>query len=66
MPSSRGFSHPGIKPEPLESPALAGGSFTTSPPLNTRQFLNTFLKRRDKSYKQLNKVSFDLLGFFRC
>ena len=28
--SSRGSSDPGIKPEPLTSPALAGGIFTTS------------------------------------
>ena len=30
MPSSRGSSDPGIKPITLESPALAGGFFTTS------------------------------------
>ena len=28
--SSRGSSDPGIKPESLTSPALAGGIFTTS------------------------------------
>ena len=65
-PQSRGFSDPGIKPKSLASPELAGGSFTTSPTLNTGQFLNTVLKSRDDSYKQLNKVSFYLLGFFCC
>ena len=30
MPSSRGSSWPGIKPEPLMSPELAGGFFTSS------------------------------------
>ena len=30
MPSSRGFSDPGIKPGSPTSPALAGGFFTTN------------------------------------
>ena len=30
MPSSRGSPNPGIEPESLVSPALAGGSFTSS------------------------------------
>ena len=30
MPSSRGFSYPGVKPESLMSPALAGVFVTTS------------------------------------
>ena len=29
---SKGYSHPGIKPASLVSPALAGGFFTTVPP----------------------------------
>ena len=33
MPSSRGSSHPGIKPMPLMSPVLAGSFFTTEPPV---------------------------------
>ena len=31
IPSSTGSSHPGIKPASSESPALAGGFFTTVP-----------------------------------
>ena len=32
MPSSRGFSNPGIEPASLACPALAGGFFTTVSP----------------------------------
>ena len=32
MPSSRGFPHPGMEPESLVSPALAGRFFTTASP----------------------------------
>ena len=39
--SSRGSSHPGIKPTSLTSPALAGGFYTTRANLNQYKFITS-------------------------
>ena len=47
MPSSRGFSNPGIEPASLACPALAGGFFTTVSPgdqiLNIQSFHSVWI-----------------------
>ena len=50
MPSSRGLSHPGIKPAALKSPALAGGFFTTRATFGGSMFLSV-----DESRNSLSK-----------
>ena len=47
MPSSRGSSNPGVEPESLMSPALAGGFFTPRKPQSGLR--NPLLPNRDRT-----------------
>ena len=59
FPSPRDFPDPGIEPMSLESPALAGGFFTTSATWEAQRVDSTEGKEKEKVGGLLGEKSFD-------
>ena len=59
FPSPRDFPDPGIEPMSLESPALAGGFFTTSATWEAQRVDSTEGKKKEKVGGLLGEKGFD-------